>query len=124
MSDKDNVRSLVYAYDLETLGIIADISDSLKQHNLEESTFAELCPPKTERSATIAYNACYKKFLETFPDATKEQFDENLNIAAFQQVQQNISTKLPDDVEYSQVKEYQRRKSLSLTRLDKDRQVK
>lgn len=123
MTQKEKISKLVYCFDLSTLGIDATPPELCKDADLSDAAIAQDVPTHEERAATIAWDACYLKYLNEKPDGTLEEFDANLNMDTYEQVTRDIQSKLASTIDASGLREFHRVKYLNLTKVDPNRQI-
>lgn len=122
MTNKILLQNLVFAYDLQTLNIESNVSTEIQNLELTEELLQEM-PSIEDRSHAIGYQASYIKYQTQVSDPSKEDFERRVNISEFERVCKNIQEKLVSTITLDQLKEFQRIKSLNLTRVAKDRQI-
>lgn len=91
--------------------------------DLTDDALQQDTPSHQDRAASIAWDACYLKYLDANPQDTLEDFDKNLNMAAYEQVTLDIQAKLPATIDAEKLREFHRVKFLNLTKVDPNRQV-
>ena len=121
MNSKNLLDNLVFAFDLQTLNIESNVSKEIQDLELTEELLREM-PTVEDRAHAIGYQACYAKYQNEVSQSSKEDFENRVNISEFERVCTNIQQKL-SSITLEQLKEFQRIKSLNLTRVDKDRQI-
>ena len=123
MATKEKVAKLVYVYDLSKMKIDARLPEMVKDLELDDVTLNVHMPTHEERAASIAWDACYLQYLNTNPTGTLEDFDANLNMASYEQVTRDVQSKIPQTVDFAELRELHRVQFLNLTRVDPNRQV-
>jgi len=122
MTPKILLQNLVFAYDLQTLNIESNVSTEIQNLELTEELLQEM-PTMEDRAHAIGYQASYAKYQKMISEPSKEDFEKRVNISEFERVCKNIQEKLAVSITLEQLKEFQRIKSLNLTRVAKDRQI-
>lgn len=123
MTTREKVQKLVYVYDLSKMKIDSRLPEMVKDLELDDVTLNVNMPSHEERAASIAWDACYLKYLDSNPSGTLEDFDANLNMTAYEQVARDIQSKIPETVDFTELRELHRVQFLNLTRVDPNRQV-
>lgn len=120
----DLVKTVVYSYDLATLGVHVSLPENFKDAVLTDELIAAHMPNVTERAQVIAYQSCFAAFCAKNKDATLDEFKANLTEKDFQLVTDNILGKITPEVPSGALKEHFRVKFLNLTRVNLKKQVK
>lgn len=120
----DLVKTVVYSYDLSTLGIHVSLPETFKDAVLTDELITKHMPSVQERAQVIAYQSCYAAFCAKNKDASLDEFKESLTQQDFDLVTNNILSKITPEVPADALKEHLRVKFLNLTRVNVDKQVK
>ena len=123
MTTKEKIQKLVYVHDLSKIGIEAKLPEIVRDVELDDVTLNANMPSHEERAASIAWDACYLKYLDTTPNGSLEDFDTNLDMTAYEQVTREIQAKIPQTVDLVELRELHRVQFLNLTRVDPNRQI-
>lgn len=124
MSLKEQVQKLVYIHDLASLGIECNAPEELRDIEFSDAVLDEHTPSLQERAATIAWDACFLRYMNENEDGTLEYFKENFNLEAYKTVTFDIQGKLQTSLSHDALRETHRKKFLNPTRVNLKTQVR
>lgn len=125
MDMKEKISKLVYVYDLAKLGIDASLTQELKDIELSDDVLSASMPTLDERSATVAWDACFLNYLSNTENGTIEEFQKVLNIDAYKEITLKIRASLDETVSHENLRDLYNKKRLNNpTRVSLKTQVK
>lgn len=110
MELKDKILKLVYVYDLEKLGIEAAPPRDVKDLDLSDDAIAANMPTLDERSATVAWDACFLNYLSSVENGSIEEFQKVINLDAYKEVTLKIRPSLDVSISHDALRELHARK--------------
>lgn len=102
MEISENIKKVVYAYDLSCLGIPVKVPETLgSADKLNPQNLKNFCPSFLERTSLTAWDFCYLTFRRSNPNGTIEEFRKNFygtpaGHAAYKVALDEVSKILPE----------------------------
>jgi hypothetical protein len=121
---KEVIKTIVYSYDLSTMGIQGNLPETLRNTQLTDEDILNNMPSVVERAQTIAYNSCYALYCVQNENANLEDFKLVLTKQDFEKVTNHVLSKITPEIPVDVVREHHRVKFLNLTRVDVNRQAR
>jgi len=123
IADEENLRNLVFAYDLQTVGVTMELPKEFEKMEFTPTLVKDHMPPLESRSSSVAYSAMFCEYLTTNPNGTNEQFRATMDGNKFYAICQELDAKLDAFPTHEELMRFKALRFLNLTRVNFKKQV-
>lgn len=124
LANEINLKELVFAYDLQTVGVTMGLPKEFEDMEFTQELFDTHLPLLESRSSTVAYSAMLCEYLTANPQGTNAEFRAQLNGEKFFAVCQELEAKLDAQLTLEELLRFRRLRFLNLTRVNFKKQVR
>lgn len=123
METKEKLETIVFVFDLQSLGIHVDLPAECKALKISDVLLDKYCPSFLERVSKMTMQVCFEAYKVKVPEATFKDFHTKfLNTKAgfegYKQTMSSLNSKMVEKIEVEALREFHQQKCLNLTKAD------
>lgn len=119
-----NLKELVFAYDLETVGVRMELPKEFEAMEFPKELFDKHLQPTEARSSVVAYSALFCEYMVANPSGNDAGFRDTIDKQKFMSLCEELDQKLNRNLSYEDLMAFKKTRFLNLTRVNLKTQVR